>query len=104
MNKLKIKDVLTGNSQFAGWLYVKDNPVNLDSECLFYRADFNLSPEEEANVRLDLTQNGWRVTLSAEDVEDILDNVCEQIESPTTLDLLKAFKFFIENDAFLEFD
>lgn len=101
---MEIKDVLNGKSKFSGWLYVKSNNIDLDSDCFFYCTDLNLSPDEEADVRLGFMKEGWRVTLSGEDIEDIIENTHEQIESPSIHDLLIAFNFFLENDAFIAFD
>jgi len=100
MKKLTIREVLAGDDEFKGWLYLPSQPWTLDTEGFFYKVDRNLSPEDERQVRADFEAQGWKSTLSAEDIEDVVDNCEEQIDEPTPEQLLQSFLFYFENDAF----
>ncbi|MFC7420738.1 hypothetical protein ACFQNF_12745 [Iodobacter arcticus] len=60
--------------------------------------------EEEKKEREKLVSEGWISTLSIEDIEDVIDNLSQQIEAPTQEQILAAFTFYYENDAFFECD
>ena len=101
---LKLKDVFEDIEDYKGWLYVKGNEINLQSECFFYVQNMNMSNDEEKAKRKGLIDDGWNSTLQKEDIEDIIENAMDQIPHPSVDDYLKAFKYYFENDAFIDFD
>lgn len=63
----------------------------------------NKSNQEEEEEREKFVAEGWISALQKEDIEDIIENVNYQINKPSENDYLKAFKFYLENDAFNNF-
>ena len=102
MKKYPIEYILENIKPFQGWLYLKSFPWTLETEGFFYDEDLDISHEEEEVIQKKFTTNGWRITLSKEDIEDVISNANAQIEHPSILQLFDAFVFFFENDAFKE--
>lgn len=48
-------------------------------------------------------QPGWKVTLDSATIEDIVINAHDQVDEPSVAQLLDAFVFYVENDAFILF-
>ncbi|WP_455685331.1 DUF7716 domain-containing protein [Variovorax paradoxus] len=88
--------------KFKGWLYVGPQPWSLESEGFFYSADMALLPADEKKIRGEFEAQGWKITLSKEDIEDVIENAKDQIEDPSIDQLFEAFNFFYENDAYIE--
>jgi hypothetical protein len=102
-NLMTLNEVLRQSNVHRGWLYLRNEPFMLNSKCFFYSVDLALSPDEEKLVRAGFTKEGWKSTLSADDIEDVISNLEEQLETDATLDQkLTAFNFFYTNDAFIE--
>jgi hypothetical protein len=100
--KLTLRDVFENLESMKGWLYLKSKPWTLNSDCLFYVQDLNLSDDEQKQKKEQLRSLGWVSTLPKEDIEDIVLNTKEQKDDASPNDFLKAFIFYIENDAFIE--
>ena len=49
------------------------------------------------------TRPGWKVTLDSATIEDIVINAHDQVDEPSVAQLLDAFVFYVENDAFVLF-
>ncbi|WP_145927064.1 hypothetical protein [Jeongeupia sp. USM3] len=76
MSKLFVlRGVLASPSKHNGWLCLKGIPALLNSECLFYVANLELSPEEEVAECEETKNLGWISTISRGDIEDIVGNV-----------------------------
>jgi hypothetical protein len=104
-NLINIKNAIKEIQNRNGWIYAKnDINTNDDAKVFFYIADLNQSPEEEREVRENFHQQGFFPYLSKEDIEDIVDNLDEQMDSPSIKNYLEAMRFFKENDAFIEID
>lgn len=103
MDAMKFEEVVRDPSIFAGWLYMKGEVFSLDSDVLFYVADKDLSPEDEKKVRNNFLSSGWAPKLSAEDIEDIILNVYDQLEQPSESELVDAINYYFTNDAFKAF-
>ncbi|GKT02067.1 hypothetical protein AVKW3434_21780 [Acidovorax sp. SUPP3434] len=102
-NLIELKDALASIENQNGWLYCKKNKeLKENSEVFFYIADLNLSPDEEKAVRHGYSTEGFYPYLTKEDIEDVIENLNEQLEKPSTKDYINALIFFHENDAFIE--
>jgi hypothetical protein len=102
MKKFSLNFILENPGHFDGWLYLPSEPWSMTTKGFFYSIDINLSPDEEQKIRGGYENEGWKSTLSGDDVEDLVHNCQEQIENPTVEQLLEAFIFFYKNDAFKE--
>jgi hypothetical protein len=102
MQEISIKEAIEEVEKFKGWLYLGSKPWSLESRGLFYSADLNLSLDDEKKIREELEAKGWRAILSKEDIEDVIGNTEDQIDSPTLGQLFEAFCFFYDNDAYKE--
>lgn len=102
-NFIGIKNAIKEIQNYNGWIYAKnDINTNDDAKVFFYIADLNRSPEEEREVRENFHRQGFSPYLSKEDIEDIVDNLDQQMDSPRIEKYLEAMRFFKKNDAFIE--
>jgi hypothetical protein len=99
---IELNEVFVNPQLYSGWLFLGSKPWSLISKGFFYKVNMDLSPEEEKKERDKLVSEGWISTLSIEDIEDVIDNLSQQIDAPTQEQILAAFIFYDENDAFLE--
>jgi hypothetical protein len=102
MQEISIKQAIERIGEFKGWFYLKPQPWSLESQGFFYSADMNLSPSEEKKVRDGFSAQGWKSTLSKEDIEDLIENTKDQIDNPSMEQIFEAFSYFYENDAYKE--
>lgn len=102
VQKISIKEAIEEIEKFKGWLYVGPQPWNLGSEGFFYSTDINILPADAKKIRDEFEAQGWKSTLSKEDIEDVIENTKDQIEDPSIHQLFEAFNFFYENDAYIE--
>ncbi len=70
----------------------KDSECELDDDCLLVDYD-----DEDNNLG---TQ--YKYFLGVYDIVDIISNLSQQNSSYTNQDLIKAIKFYYENDAFID--
>jgi hypothetical protein len=103
LNTLKLRDVLSGKSRHDGWLYMPSRPWGLDTECVFVQSDKDAEPGSKEHLPDSVVSGGWQPILDSESIEDIIFNAEDQLGSPTMNQLLNAFLYYVENDAFLEF-
>ena len=106
MNKiLKLRDVLLDSEKFQ-WsdalFLVRDNVWSLDSKCTVLDPD-DVEDDIDEEPRF-ATENNMKYLLSIQDIKDIVDNAYQQKPNCTENDLLKAFLYYYDNDAFIEFD
>ncbi len=99
---VNIRETLDKGNVFSGWLYLPKQPWSLDTQGIFLKEDKDADPSDPfPPVILDACQ--LSETLDAAGIEDVISNAQLQINNPTTEDLFKAFLFYMENDAFIEF-
>ncbi|MCA5005241.1 DUF7716 domain-containing protein [Sphingobacterium bovistauri] len=84
-----------------GWLYLPNSSNNWNLETIGIFVNDEFSEEEEQTQ--ELLDNGWIETLEAAMIEDVVYNAKEQKEDATPDELLEAFIYYFENDAFKEF-
>ena len=101
---LTLRTILRQPDVYAGWLYLKPGGWTLDTTGFFYDADIDLAPEDEAAQRAQFETAGWVCTVSSEDIEDAIANTCDQLESPSDAELLRALRHFYDHDGFVDWD
>lgn len=101
MNR-KIYDVLveTDNNP-KGWFYLPHSSKDWNLETMGIFVDDEFGEEEDKTKQL--IAKGWIETLESEMIEDVIYHAKEQKENMTPEELLEAFIYYFENDAFQEF-
>jgi hypothetical protein len=102
-DEVTLSDVLSGKEAYKGWLYLPPRPWSLETKGIFVYKDKDSDPDSDDHIPAVVKNEGWEETLDAAGIEDIVFNAREQIDAPTLNDLLEAFVFYIDNDAFIEF-
>lgn len=100
VTEASLKHILERPGDFAGWLYLPPMPWTLDTEGVF--SEDTMDADDDA-VSAIANQPGWRITLDSATIEDIVINAHDQVDEPTVGQLLDAFVFYVENDAFILF-
>lgn len=113
MNLLSIHDVLLHPEKNpATWFYLPPNSHewNLNTNGIFSldSSDFppdsdDFPPDSDDYLPEQAKKNGWIATLDSAIIEDVIDYANDQIDNPSLDQLLEAFIFYYENDAFLDF-
>ena len=81
-------------------LFLPENqPWSLESPCAVLNLDEEKNPDDPPVVR----KNGLRYALGVHDVQQVVSNARQQMLSPTVAQLLQAFLFYYDNDAFVDF-
>lgn len=106
MNKLTIVNLREvfeqqGEGQFEGWLYLPQIPWTLETEGIFMMEDIDADPNKKFPPAL-LEQCRLTPTLDATGIEDVIAFSKNKNDTATTEELLNSFKFYVENDAFLD--
>ena len=102
-NLQKLSDVLNNINEYS-WqdsLFLPENKNwNLESNCAVLNMD-NLSVDEEIpQLAID---NKLIYALSIADLQDIVENAKEQLPHCSNEEIFKAFLYYFNNDAFIEF-
>lgn len=106
MNKIiKLRDVLL-NSESYVWsdalFLMKDEVWILDSKCTVLDPnDVEDDADEEPRFA---AKNNMIYALSIQDIQSVVENATEQNAHCIENDLLQAFLYYFNNDAFIEFD
>lgn len=88
-----------------GWLYLKADVTSLDLTTLCWPGiveSIELSDDEYDEMESWLEENGFKSFLSKDQIEDIANNLGQQLSSYTDAQLLKAIRYYWENDAFID--
>jgi hypothetical protein len=104
MKKYTISTILNeANKNPEGWfcLPIDHHSWTLDTIGSFTDDSSNYEPESEEYLPLEVRNGKWIVTLDNATIEDIVLNIKDQKENATAEDLLIAFIYYFENDAFL---
>lgn len=106
MNKIiKLRNVLLYSEKFE-WsdalFLIRDNIWNLNSECIVIDPDdVENDVDEEPKFA---TENNMKYALSIQDIQGIVDNAYQQNPNCKETDLLQAFLYYYDHDAFITFD
>jgi len=100
--QISLRTILRDPGLFTGWLYLPSQPWTLDTEGIFFKFDKNADPNVDQTPEVVRTNN-WQEVLDAASIEDIVDNARAQLEDVSVGDLLQAFIYYVENDAFIKF-
>jgi hypothetical protein len=100
---LTMREVLEQAAVFDGWLFLPQQPWTLDTVGIFIKEDRDADPSDPFPPAI-LAPCGLQVALDAAGIEDVIENAKDQLGAPRIDQLFAAFQFYIENDAFLEFD
>lgn len=90
--------ILERPGDFSGWLHLPPMPWTLNTEGAF--APYSDDPDEDTVPDV-AKQHGWRITLDSATIEDVVINAHDQVDDPSFAQLLDAFVFYVENDAFI---
>jgi hypothetical protein len=96
----KLADVLAEvhSAPLTHALFVKGaRPWKIDSPCQLQ--DTSIADFDEGA----LAREGFRYVLGVADVQDIVLNATEQKPSVSAADLVRAFNYYVDNDAFINF-
>jgi hypothetical protein len=104
--KTTLRDALNISQQvpsvYRGWLFLPPQPWALETEGIFFDPDKNnrsqtdQTPEEIRSKQLALT-------LDSDSIEDVIFNARAQRPDGTIEELLAAFTYYFNNDAFMKF-
>ncbi|GEM_PF-584979 len=106
MNLISVRDVLSHPEKNPEtWFYLPPNlrEWNLNTEGIFSLDSFDFPSDSDDFLPEQVKQNGWIETLDGASIEDVIDNVNNQLENPSLDQLLQAFIYYFENDAFIVF-
>jgi hypothetical protein len=103
MVAVTIREVLDKSDTFNGWLYLPKEPWSLDTEGIFIKEDKNADPSDPFPPAI-LEPCHLKEALDAAGIEDVISNAEAQLGSPSIHQLFEALLFYIENDAFIEFE
>lgn len=106
MNKMMmvtIREALENTDVFQGWLYLPAKPWSLSTEGIFIKENRDADPAAPFLPAI-LAPCQLKETLDAASMEDIILNAEQQLGRPTLEELFEAFLFYVENDAFIDFD
>lgn len=88
-----------------GWLYLKADVTTLDLDTLCWPGiveSIEFSDDEYDEMESWLEENGFKLFLSRDQIEDIAGNLGQQLVSYTDSHFLEAVRYYWENDAFID--
>ena len=105
MNFVFIGDVLSSPENNTEWFCL---PPDKNNWTLYTKGVFTLDardfpPYSDEYLPKQVKNDGWIEVLDGGTIEEIVANAKEQLGVPSLDELFKAFIFYYENDAFLEF-
>ncbi len=100
---IQLQEALTNVLKNQGWLYLPKDKAHwsLSTNGFFYIEDLSLSPDELDELEEGFVNDGWVVTLSKDDIEEVIANLKQQTPNPSPQQIFEAFIYFYEKDAFL---
>ena len=101
MGTMTLRDIFHGPVQFP-WNHVlylpREEEITLDTECLVLDPNDVESEHDVPSPAMGLVEG-----LGIQDVRAIQENARLQGKTPTDTEMLRAFVYYLENDAFIEF-
>ncbi|MFJ4344791.1 hypothetical protein [Pseudomonas sp. NPDC089401] len=103
MDLVTLEQILQAPGHHAGWLYLPAQPWGLATQGVFALDDKDADPADDPTPQV-ARQNHWQEVLDSDTIEDIVANARAQIPNSTLQQLLEAFVYYVEQDAFIRFD
>lgn len=103
MLAVTLREIFEQKEKFSGWLYCPPTLLSLDTQGVFIEEDIDDIPSDSP-IPAVLEPCHLIEILDAASIEDIIDNAKAQLETVTIEDLFRAFIFYTENDAFIQFN
>ena len=99
---LTVRELLAGDEPpLDHWVLLPDEPKwQLDTRCAIVEGD-ELDEPEDHPLAAEHALIGCAI--GTNEVQDIIANAKEQIAAPSPDQLLAAFEYYIDNDAFIDF-
>jgi len=101
---IKLSDVLLHSEKFE-WsdalFLIKDEKLTLDSKCAVLDPD-DVEDDADEDPKY-AKENNLKYALTMQDTQSIAENAKEQKSDCTVEDLFKAFLYYYNNDAFIDF-
>lgn len=105
MDLVSIGDVLLSPEANIEWFCLPPDPDGwtLETKGIFTLDAKDFSPDSDDYLPKQVKEDGWIEVLDGGTIEQIVDNAKDQLGKPSLDELLRAFVFYYENDAFIEF-
>lgn len=106
LNKIvKLREVLLNSEEFK-WsdalFLINGEKWTLDSKCsVLDPDDVEDDADEEPRFAID---NNLKYSLNMQEIQSVVDNANQQCDCCTESELLQAFLYYYDNDAFITFD
>jgi len=104
MKTYSMREVLEGLDRMPdAWFYLPNTSWTLDTKGAFSLDSRDFAPGSTNFLPPQVASEGWIETLDAPMIQDVIDYTDQQLPSATVQDYFEAFKYYFDNDAFLEF-
>jgi len=105
MDLISIREILSSPENNAEWFYLPPDKHSwtLDTMGVFSLDAQNFTPESDDFLPKQVKEEGWIEVLDGGTIEEIVANAKAQLGEPSLYDLFRAFIFYYENDAFINF-
>jgi hypothetical protein len=104
MRIYSMREVLENLDKMPGsWFYLPNTSWALDAKGAFSLDSRDFSPDSTEYLPLQVANEGWIETLNTPMIQDAIDYSYRKLPSATIEDYFEAFKYYFENDVFLEF-
>lgn len=105
MDLISIGDVLSSPENNTEFFCLPPNKNNwtLSTKGVFTLDARDFPPDSDEYLPEQVKNDGWIEVLDGGTIEEIVANAKQQLGVPSLDELFKAFIFYCENDAFLEF-
>lgn len=104
MKTYSIREVLENPDKVPdSWFFLPNSSWTLDTKGAFSLDSRDFDPDSTDHLPPQVASEGWIETLETPMIQDLIEYTNQQLPNATIEDHFKAFKYFFENDAFLEF-
>jgi len=106
MSLISIRDALSNSGSNPATFFCLPSDSSgwtLDTKGMFALDSIDFGPESDEFLPEQVREGSWVEALEGADIESIVYNVNYQIKNPTSEQLLRAFIYYYENDAFICF-
>ncbi|MEB6587840.1 hypothetical protein MXM82_01630 [Pseudomonas asiatica] len=104
MKTYSIREVLESLDKMPdSWFYLPNASWTLSTRGVFSLDSRDFAPDSTDYLPPQVASEGWVETLDTPMIKDVIDYTDQQLPAATVEDYFEAFKYYFENDAFLEF-